>query len=93
MMRTGIFEGMPFDENARLRLTELFPCGKVSVTRGRHYSLEEKFLYLVRSGADAVVMPRMSYGREITEALTDLYGKENRFVGETESAKACGDHS
>lgn len=93
MRQAALFEGMPFDENVRLMLKEAFPDGTVSFTRGRHYALEEEFLYLVRSGRCAVVMPRMAYDREIAAALAEVYGKENQIVGNTELSQTCGDHS
>ena len=93
MNKAALFEGRPFDENARLQLTEAFPDGTVSFTRGRHYALEEDFLYLVRSGPRAVVMPRMAYGEEIAAALAERYGKENRIVGRTEISQTRSHHS
>lgn len=94
MTGEGIFAGMPFNDDVRLRLTEIDPDVTISVTRGRHYSLEEDFLYLVRSGSHAVVMPRMAYGKDITEALQEAYGEEAaRLVGKTDLAEACGHHS
>lgn len=93
MTEAALFVGMPFDEHVRLMLKEAFPDGTVSFTRGRHYALEEEFLYLVRSGRCAVVMPRMAYGRDIAAALAEVYGKENPIVGNTELPTACGDHS
>lgn len=93
MTDAGIFAGMPFDEDVRLGLREAFPDGDISLTAGRHYSLEENFRYLVRSGAHAAVMPRMAYSASVIAALDAVYGKENHFVGQSERAAACGDHS
>lgn len=78
MMTEGIAVGVPFDENVRLRLMEAFPGGTLSVTRGRHYSLEEKALYLVRGGSRAVIMPRMTYSGSVAGALD----KENAGGGD-----------
>lgn len=89
----GIFEGMPFDENVRSRLAEQYPEGEISVTRGRHYELEEDFPYLVRAGAHAVVMPRMAYGAEAARFVTEMYGKGEHLVGERDLSASCGDHS
>ncbi len=69
-------EGLPFSDNVRLKLMERFPEGEFSVTRGRHYALRDDFLYLVRSGACPVIMPRMAYSDEVTAALVKLYGGE-----------------
>lgn len=92
MSEKALFEGMPFDENVRLKLAETFPGGTVSVTRGRHYALEEEFLYLVRSGPQAVIMPRMAYGSDVTAALAERYGEGKQIVGKTELSQARGDH-
>ena len=72
----GIYAGMPFNEHVRSRLAEMYPEGDISVTRGRHYELEENVLYLVRTGPRAVVMPRMVYGSEIADFIEEMKRKE-----------------
>lgn len=72
MRMIGIAPGMPFDEDVRLRLKDAFPAGTVSETRGRHYSLEENVLYLVRNGPQAVIMPRMAYSESVACALDEV---------------------
>lgn len=72
MRMKGIAPGRPFNEDVRLRLKEAFPAGTVSKTRGRHYSLEENVLYLVRSGPKAVIMPRMAYSESAACALDEV---------------------
>lgn len=92
MRMTGIAEGVPFDDDVRLTLKAEFPDGKTALTRGRHYSLEEERRYLVRSGPDAVIMPRMVYSADVVRAVLALYGEENKIVGNTERSAACSDH-
>lgn len=72
MRLEGIAAGVPFNDDVRLRLKEAFPSGTVSKTRGRHYSLEENTCYLVRSGENAVIMPRMAYSESVEEALREV---------------------
>ncbi len=72
MRLEGIAEGVPFNDDVRLRLKEAFPEGTVSETRGRHYSLEENVRYLVRGGKDAVIMPRMTYSDSVARALREV---------------------
>lgn len=74
MRNEGIALAVPFTDDVRLALREAFPEGSVSVTRGRHYSLEETEFYLVRGGAAAVAMPRMKYSESVEDALRSLYG-------------------
>lgn len=92
MRMTGTAEGVPFDDDVRLTLRDAFPDGKIALTRGRHYSLEEERLYLVRSGPEAVIMPRMVYSPDVVRAVLALYGEENEIVGNTERSAACSDH-
>lgn len=94
MIREGIFAGMPFNHDVRLRLAEINPNVKISATWGRHYALEENFWYLLREGSRPVIAPRMAYGAEITKALCEVYGEEaSLYVGERDLAQARGDHS
>ena len=93
MSEEALFPGMPFDENVRLKLAEAFPDGTVSVTRGRHYALEENSLYLVRIGPDAVILPRMAYGEEVAAALKECCGGEDQVGGREKVSQTCGDHS
>lgn len=94
MIGKGIFAGMPFNHDVRLRLAEIDPDMEISATRGRHYALEENFWYLLREGSRPVIAPRMAYGGEITKALCEVYGEEApRYVGERDLAQARGDHS
>ena len=92
MRLIGIAAGVPFSDDVRLRLKKAFPIGTISKTSGRHYSLEEDFLYLVRSGPKAVIMPRMTYSESVAGAIAAVYGKENQIVGKTELSAACSDH-
>lgn len=94
MTGEGLFPGMPFHDNVRLRLAESKCVVTVSAARSRHYALEENFCYLIRDGARPVIAPRMAYGAEVTRALCEVYGEEaRRFVGEKDLAQARGDHS
>lgn len=94
MIGKGIFSGMPFNHDVRLRLAEIDPDVEISASRGRHYALEEKFWYLLRAGSRPVIAPRMVYGGEITKALCEIYGEEAPlYVGEGDLAQARGDHS
>lgn len=81
MSEEGIALAVPFTENVRLALREAFPEGSVSVTRGRHYSLEETERYLVRGGASAVAMPRMKYSESVEDAVRTLYGNKEHHGG------------
>lgn len=91
MSRDIPLEGLPFGDEVRLKLTERFPGGDISVTRGRHYALEEDVLYLVREGAQAVVMPRMAYSDDVKAALAELY-EEKQVDGASELSPACSHH-
>lgn len=76
-MERNIYPGMRMDDSVEKLLSEKYPSGNIIETRGRHYDLQESRKYLVRCGAEAVVMPQMKYSDEVEAALEALSEKEN----------------
>ncbi len=76
-MKDEVYAGMHLDKETLQRISEAYPEWRFSVTRGRHYPLDEGRQYLVRCGKDAVIMPHMKYSDGVISALENLLKKEN----------------
>ena len=92
-MKNKMELGLPWNEEMRIQFSEKFPKGTISESCGRQFALEGNFKYVVRMGENAVIMPRMAYGKEAIKKIIEMYGEESNLVGEKEVSEACSNHS